>query len=172
MAEEVQIRGTQTTAKIRNPLAPALLWIPTLGIYSIVWYFKVNKEMAELGKATGRTEELGDSPGTSLIAVLLGWMILVPPFISHYNTFKRQQALRNMTTPGDDGMEAGLGLVLTIFISPVAYYLLQSSLNAAWQAQAGGGGQFGSGGGAPGLPQQQQQQQQPGQYQPGQYTQP
>ena len=164
MAEEVQIRGTQAIAKIRNPLAPALLPFVTFGIYSIVWYFKINKEMAELGKATGRTQELGDSPGTSLIAVLLGWMILVPPFISHYNTFKRQNALRNMTTPGDDGVEAGLGLVLTIFIAPVAFYMMQASLNHAWQAQSGGGGQVGPGG-APGLPQQQ------GQYQPGQYSQ-
>jgi len=74
--------------------------------------------------------------------------------------------MRSMTTPGDDGLEAGLGLVLALFIAPVAYYMLQDSLNKGWQAQAGGGGQVGPGGQAPGLPQQQ-----PGQYQPGQYTQ-
>ena len=156
MAEEVQIRGTQETAKIRNPLAPALLWLVTFGIYSLVWYYKINKEMAELGKATGRTEELGDNPMTSLLALIPGGFILVPPYISVYNTFKRQQALRNMTTPGDDGMEAGLGLILTIFISPVAFYMLQDSLNKAWEAQAGGGGQVGAGAGGQ-LPQQQAQ---------------
>lgn len=160
MAEEVQIRGTQSTAKIRNPLAPALLPFITFGIYALVWYYKTNREMADLGKATGRTEELGDSPGTSLLAVTLGAFILVPPFISIYHTYQRQQALRNMTTPGDDGVEAGLGLLLQIFISPIAHYMMQSSLNKAWEAQAGGGGQVGPGG--PGaLPQQQQQPQQP-----------
>ena len=159
MAEEVQIRGTQEIAKIRNPLAPALLPFVTFGIYALVWYYKINKEMAELGKATGRTEELGDNPTTSVLAILPGAFIIVPPFISHYNTFKRQQALRSMTTPGDNGFEAGLGLLITIFISPVAYYLLQDSLNKAWQAQAGGGGQVGAGGPGTGLPQQQ-----PGQY--------
>ena len=158
MAEEVQIRGTQSLAKIRNPLAPALLPFVTFGIYSLVWYYRINKEMAELGKATGRTEELGDSPGTSLMAVLIGWIILVPPFISVYHTFQRQQALRGMTTPGDDGVEAGLGLILQIFIAPVAHYMLQSSLNKGWQAQATGG-QVGPGAPAGGLPQQQ-----PGQY--------
>jgi uncharacterized protein DUF4234 len=158
MAEEVQIRGTQSTAKIRNPLAPALLPFITFGIYAIVWYYKINREMADLGKATGRTEELGDSPGTSLMAVLFGWIIIVPPFISVYHTFQRQQALRNMTTPGDDGVEAGLGLLLQIFIGPIAHYMMQSSLNKGWEAQAGGGGQVGPGG--PGaLPQEQQPQQ-------------
>ena len=148
MAEEVQIRGTQEIAKIRNPLAPALLPFVTFGIYYLVWYYKVNKEMAELGKATGRTEELGESPMTSLMAVMFGWIILVPPFISVYNTFKRQQALRNMTTPGDNGVEAGLGLVIAIFIAPVAYYMLQDSLNKGWSAQAGGAAAVGPGAGA------------------------
>ena len=76
--------------------------------------------MAELGKATGRTEELGDSPMTSLMAVMFGWIIIVPPILSFYNTCKRQQALRNTTTPGDSGLEPGLGLILGLFIGPVA----------------------------------------------------
>jgi hypothetical protein len=157
MAEEVQIRGTQEIAKIRNPLAPALLPFVTFGIYGIVWYYKINKEMAELGKATGRTEELGDNPTTSLMAVLFGWIIIVPPILSFFNTFKRQQALRNMTTPGDNGVEPGLGLVLALFIAPVAYYMLQDSLNKGWEAQAGGAGAVGPGAGAE-IPAQQPQQ--------------
>src|SRR5215210_4622988 len=154
MAEEVQIRGTQEIAKIRNPLAPALLPFVTFAIYALVWYYKVNKEMAELGKATGRTEELGDNPTTSLLALFPGSFIIVPPLVSHYNAFKRQQALRSMTTPGDNGFEPGLGLLLSILILPVAYYLLQDSFNKAWQAQAGGGGQVGAGAPGAGLPQQ------------------
>jgi len=157
MAEEVQIRGTQEIAKIRNPLAPALLPFVTFGIYYLVWYFKVNKEMAELGKATGRTEELGDSPVTSLMAVMFGWIIIVPPILSFYNTLKRQQALRNMTTPGDAGLEPGLGLILGLFISPVAVYMIQDSLNKGWTAQAGGAAAVGPGAGA-GIPAQQPQQ--------------
>jgi hypothetical protein len=157
MAEEVQIRGTQEIAKIRNPLAPALLPFVTFGIYYLVWYFKVNKEMAELGKATGRTEELGDSPMTSLMAVMFGWIIIVPPILSFYNTLKRQQALRNMTTPGDNGLEPGLGLILGLFISPVAVYMIQDSLNKGWTAQAGGAAAVGPGAGA-GIPAQQPQQ--------------
>ena len=159
MAEEVQIAGTSEVAKIRNPLAPALLPFVTFGIYTLVWYYKINKEMAELGKATGRTEELGDSPGTSLLAITLGALIIVPAILSTYHTMQRQQALRSMTTPGDDGLEAGLGLVLWLFISPVAIYMLQDSLNKGWQAQAGGpgAGQVGPAAGA-GIPAEQPQQ--------------
>jgi hypothetical protein len=137
MAEEVQIAGTNERGKIRNPLAPALLPFVTLGIYAIVWYYKINKEMAELGKARNTTE-LGTSPGTSLMAVLLGWIIIVPPFLSIYNTWKRKQAAEQLTGV-PQGMEPGLGFLLTLLISPVGYYLLQSDLNKVLQAQAAGG---------------------------------
>jgi uncharacterized protein DUF4234 len=136
MAEEVQIAGTNERAKVRNPLAPALLPFVTLGIYAIVWYYKINKEMAEMGKARN-TEELGTSPGTSLLAVLVGWIVIVPPFLSFYNTWKRKQAAERLT--GQEGMEPGLGFLLTILLSPVGYYILQRDLNNVWQAQAGGG---------------------------------
>ena len=114
MAEEVQISGSSQMAKIRNPLAPALLPFVTFGIYTLVWYYKINKEMAEMGKARN-TEELGTSPTTSLMAVLFGWIIIVPPFLSFYNTWKRKCAAENLT--GQDGMEAGLGFLLSILIS-------------------------------------------------------
>lgn len=137
MAEEVQIAGTNEIAKIRNPLAPALLPIVTLGIYGIVWYYKVNKEMAELGKARN-TEELGTNPVTSLMAVLFGWILLfIPTFISFYKTWDRKTKAEQLT--GQDGMEAGLGFLLTLLLSPVGYYIFQRDLNNVVQAQAGGG---------------------------------
>jgi len=77
MAEEVQIQGSSEMAKIRNPVGVVALTFVTLGIYGLVWYYKVNKEMAELGKATGKTDELGDSPGKSLLAVTLGALVIV-----------------------------------------------------------------------------------------------
>jgi hypothetical protein len=135
MAEEVQIAGTESRAKIRNPLAPALLPFVTLGIYTLVWYYRINKEMAEMGRARN-TDELGTSPMTSLMAVLFGWIILVPPFISFYNTWKRANKAEQLT--GRDGMEPGLGLILVIFLAPVAHYILQRDLNGVWEAQAGG----------------------------------
>ena len=136
MAEEIQIAGSSEKGKIRNPLAPALLPFVTFGIYALVWYYKINKEMAEMGKARN-TDELGTSPGTSLLAVLVGWVIIVPPFLSFYNTWKRKCAAEAMT--GQDGMEAGLGFLLSILIGPVGHYILQRDLNDVLQAQASGG---------------------------------
>ncbi len=134
MAEEIQIRGSDVVGKLRNPLGVVGLTFLTLGVYFFVWYYKVNKEMAALGRAK-RTEELGTSPGTSLVAVLLGWVLLVPPFVSQYKTCARLNKAEGTT--GRQGMEAGLLFLLWLFLGPVGHYIFQSNLNKVLQAQAG-----------------------------------
>ncbi len=136
MAEPVQIAGTDYWGKIRNPLGIIGLSIITLGIYGIFWYYYLNKELAEMGKARN-TDELGTSPGTSVLAVTLGAFILVPPFVSVYKTWDRKCKAEAAT--GQVGMESGLGFLLTILISPIGMYILQSNLNKVLQAQAAGG---------------------------------
>src|SRR4051794_24101048 len=138
MAEEVQIAGSNEPGKVRNPLGVIGLAFITFGIYGIFWYYFVNKELAELGKAKG-TNELGDSPGTSVVAVTLGGMVIVPAFISYYNYGKRLQAAERLTGT-EPGMEPGLLLVLWIFIAPVALYIAQANQNKVLQTQAGGAG--------------------------------
>ena len=91
MAAEIQIADGGSMAKTRDPLGVALLTLVTLGIYFFVWSYKVNREICELGRARG-TDELGESPGTSLLAVTLGALIIVPAIVSLYNTFQRTQA--------------------------------------------------------------------------------
>jgi hypothetical protein len=134
MAEEVTIPGTNSTAKIRGVIAVPLLVLVTIGIYGFVWYYKVNREMADLGKATGRTEELGDSPGKSLLAITLGALIIVPALVSLYNTFKRVQALQRYSGV-TNVLNGWIGLIFYLFIGIVLYGYLQSGLNSAWQAQ-------------------------------------
>src|SRR4051794_12936479 len=137
MAEDVQIQGSNERGKIRNPLGVIGLTIITLGIYSIFWYYFVNKELAQIGRAKN-TDECGTSPGTSVLAVTLGSLIIVPAFISIYNTCKRQQAAARLTgTP--ELMEPGLLFVIWIFVSPVAQYIAQSNENKVLEAQAGAG---------------------------------
>ena len=51
MAEVVHIKGTSATAKIRHPLAAFGLVFLTLGIYYFVWYYKVNRELRDLGRS-------------------------------------------------------------------------------------------------------------------------
>jgi hypothetical protein len=137
MAEEIEISGSNERGKIRNPLAVVGLSIITIGIYLIFWYYFVNKELAEIGRAKN-TDECGTSPGTSVLAITLGVFILVPPFVSVYNTCKRLRAAERLTG-AQPGMEPGLLFVIWIFVGPVAEYIFQSNTNKVLQAQAGGG---------------------------------
>jgi hypothetical protein len=136
MAEEVPIQGAGSTAKIRGVVAVPLLSFVTLGIYYLVWYYKVNREMADLGKATGRTEELGESPGMSLVAITLGAIVVVPAIISMIHTFKRIQALQRITGGGEP-INGWLGFVLYVVFSIALPGYMQSGLNASWRAQSG-----------------------------------
>ncbi len=132
MAAEVQIANTGSMAKTRDPLGVALLTLVTLGVYFFVWYYKVNREMSELGRARG-TDELGDNPGNSLLAVTLGALIIVPAIVSMYNTFQRTQAAaRLMGTEPLNGWIA-LAFYLLLFIGFPAY--LQGGLNKVWDGQ-------------------------------------
>jgi uncharacterized protein DUF4234 len=135
MAEQIEIKGSAYQGKIRNPLGVVALGIVTLGIYYLVWYYKVNKEMAQLGQAKG-TEECGTSPATSLMALLFGWIVIVPPFVSTYKACKRLNASEKVVG-APEGIEGPLLWLLFIFIGPVGHYLFQRNLNRVLQAQAG-----------------------------------
>jgi hypothetical protein len=132
MAEEIQIAGTQAKAKIRSPFAPALLPYVTFLIYAFVWYYKINREMADLGRARG-TDELGDSPGKSLLAVTLGALIVVPAVISTIRTAQRIQRAQRLTGV-EPQLNGWLALVLAIVITPAFYAYEQSELNKVWRA--------------------------------------
>src|SRR5437868_12262415 len=157
MAEEIQITGSGAVGKIRNPLGVVGLTIITLGVYFFIWYYKINKEMAEMGRARG-TDELGTSPATSLMAVLFGWILLfIPPLVSEYKTCDRLNKAEAQV--GIQGMEAGLLFLLWIFLGPVGHYIFQSNMNQVLQAQAGvmpGAAQVGAGMAQPPPPQPQQ----------------
>ena len=134
MAEEVQIAGSDARAKIRSPWAPALLPFVTFFIYFFVWYYRINREMRDLGRARG-SDELGESPGTSLLAITLGALIIVPALVSTYNTAKRIQAAQTLAGV-ELGLNGWLALVMFLLIPPVFYAYQQSELNKVWRAGA------------------------------------
>jgi hypothetical protein len=119
------------TAKIRSPIWVAVFSIITLGIYLIFWWYYVNREMADYGRARG-TDELGDSPGKSTLALFPGALIVVPAIWTLVTTFQRVQAAQRLT--GQTPINGWLGFVLYLVFSPAAYGYMQSGLNSAWKA--------------------------------------
>ena len=66
MAHTLQIRNTDDHVKIRSPWAVALLPIVTLGIYHLVWWYRINRDLRDYGRAKGY--DLGQNPVNSLLA--------------------------------------------------------------------------------------------------------
>ena len=70
--------------KNRNAFLVWIVWpILTLGIYHFVWYYKIHEEMLQFD---GRQRI---NPTGSLLTILFGWIIIVPPFVSYFNTGNR-----------------------------------------------------------------------------------
>ena len=121
------------TAKIRGPIAVAIFSIITLGIYLVFWWYYVNREMADYGRARN-TAELGDNPTKSTLALMPGALIVVPAIWTMVTTFQRVQAAQRLT--GQTPINGWLGFVLCIVFSPALYGYMQSGLNSAWTAAA------------------------------------
>jgi hypothetical protein len=129
LAEELQVGGT--VVKVRSPFGVFVLSIVTCGIYYAVWYYKVNRELRD---AAG----IEVNPVTAVLAVSIGWVILVPPFVSWYRTFERiQQAQRQAGLANEANPILGfiLFLVALVFL-PVELLYAQDELNKLWRAKS------------------------------------
>lgn len=140
MAEEIAIQGSPegAQAKIRSPLGVVVLTFVTLGIYGLYWWYKINKEMADYGKAKG-TDELGDNPTLSLLALFPGFLLLfIPPLVSYYRGWGRLKAAGRLSGRGDEA-NGWIALILFLLLGFVYPAYVQSDLNKTWEAQAAGG---------------------------------
>lgn len=135
MAQELNIPNSGATVKVRNPWAVALLPIITLGIYHFVWWYKVNKEMKEFGEARGY--DLGRNPTNSLLALVPGFLIIIPPLVSYWRGTKRVQGTSALV--GREPINGWIALVLYLFISPALFAYMQVSLNHVWEQELGSG---------------------------------
>jgi uncharacterized protein DUF4234 len=128
MAEMVTIDGKQYLK--RSPLGVLGLSIITLGIYFFVWWYKINGEI--------KRHENDDtiSPMRSLMAMIFGWLLIVPPFLAMYNTSKHVQQMEERL-----GVQSPLEPILPIVIMFVFSFAngayIQDHLNRAWDARAG-----------------------------------
>ena len=123
-------------AKRREP-GLVLLWTwVTLGIYNLVWYYKINRELRDFGRAKN-DEELGSSsPGLSLLAVTLGAFLIVPPFVSWWKCTRRIERAQEIAgvNPLSFGLIIGCmfgGIVINLLLLGIPL-LVQEELNKIW----------------------------------------
>jgi hypothetical protein len=132
MAYEMKIRGTEHEVKVRNPWAVALLPIITLGIYHLVWWYRINKELKAYGEAKGY--DLGQNPTNSLLALFPGGIIIVPALVSYWRGTKRVQGASKLA--GREPVSGWISLILYLLIAPAFWAYLQVSLNNVWEQEA------------------------------------
>jgi Domain of unknown function (DUF4234) len=126
---------TGTMVKFRDPFVVAILTVVTLGIYTIFWWYQINREMADYGLSR-RTGDLGTDPAASTLALFPGAVLVVPAIWTTVTTFQRIQAAQRLT--GRVPLNGWLGLVLALVLSPALHGYMQSGLNAAWAAASTG----------------------------------
>ncbi len=79
------------------------LTLITIGIYFFFWWYFINREMHDLGKARG--VDIGQKPANSVWAVTLGALIIVPAIVSEWTTSGRVQ--RSQETVGVERPASG-----------------------------------------------------------------
>jgi hypothetical protein len=132
MAEELQISGSDVRVKVRSPWAAALLPLITLGIYHLVWWYRINCELRDFGAARG--QDLGQNPTNSVLALFPGGFIIIPPLVSYWRGTERVQAAARIA--GREPVNGWIALILFLLLSIGFWAYLQYSLNEVWRAEA------------------------------------
>jgi hypothetical protein len=143
MAQEVEF-GNNASGKIRSFWVGLGLAIITLGIYYFCWYYFVNDELKEVGQAKDDQNLAQSSPAMSVVAVLIGGIIIIPPFLSVYNYGQRiKRAQRLGGIPHADQINPVLAFLLyfpgSLIIIPLFfhYWYVTKHQNMTLRAAAG-----------------------------------
>jgi hypothetical protein len=110
--------------KTRHPWGVWLLSLVTVGIYGLYWYYTVNRELQEFDP------RIDVNPGLSLLALLFGGILVVPPFVSLFRTGDRI-ALGQQFAGSPARCSGGIGILLGLIGGFYAVYY-QSQMNKIW----------------------------------------
>ena len=138
MARKVDVRGVEI--KLRRPWVGFVLAIVTLGIYYLYWYYVSNGDLNEYGETLEEpSNPLRVSAGLATLAVSVGWLLVIPPFISQWRFYRRIQKAQELA-----GIEPKINHVLGFVLFLIALVLLpfeipyaQGHLNRLWEHEAG-----------------------------------
>jgi Domain of unknown function (DUF4234) len=131
----MKIPDSDQRVKVRNPWAVALLPLITLGIYHLVWWYRINKEMKAYGESLGY--DLGRNPRNSLLALFPGFILIVPPFVTYWRGTNRVQGAQALADI--EPFNGWLALILFLILPPGFNAYLQVALNHVWEQELGAG---------------------------------
>ncbi len=124
--------------RVREPDTVFLLTLVTLGVYGWFWYYRINCEMRDYGAAHGDEQLAASRPGLSLLAVTLGVLAIVPPFVSWWRCARRLERCQEIAGAPRTSfallmvfMFAGV-LLLPLWL--VITFRVQQGLNEVWLA--------------------------------------
>ena len=122
--------------RIRKPWTVPLFGVFTLGIYLFVWYYRINRELRDLGAVSGEPGRALDvKPGRSTLAVSLGAILLIPLFVSINRTLHRIQNAERLTQAPEPDLSRGKAWGLFVLIIPFWTGYAQAHLNRIWLEQ-------------------------------------
>lgn len=143
MAQELQF-GKGGEGKIRSFWVGLGLVILTIGVYYYCWYYFVNNELKDIGIAEGDDNLAQSSPAQSVIAVLIGGIVIVPPLLSVYNYGQRiKRAQRIAGVQPEQQINPTLAFLLSfpggLLVIPafIHYWYVTKHQNIALRAAAG-----------------------------------
>lgn len=125
--EEIDIRGATVTTK--NPWALWILTFITLGIWGIVWWYRVNRELRDVSSAYD--EHFRMPPAVSTVLMALWPLAVLPAIVTCVISSIRARSLQQLI-----GTETGrvnpLIATLLLFLVFSHVWYIQRSLNATW----------------------------------------
>jgi hypothetical protein len=140
MASPEVVISPTAKAKVRDPGIVLLFFLLTLGflIYPQVWYYRINRELRDYGEARGDGELAKTNPVLSVLAITLGALLIIPPFVSWYRCtqrIKRAQGLAGITDTLNGWILVAcyLGAILITLIGLAIPFIVQEALNKIWK---------------------------------------
>jgi hypothetical protein len=132
-----------------------VLSVATLGIYAIIWYYKVNREMRDFGSVNRESDLASTKPWASLLGFTLGGFVTIPRLVTLVRTVSRIQAVERIATGSARPAAVLRAGVVTAALLPIGASVhrvgalfavaallalaasitaMQARLNAAWRA--------------------------------------
>ena len=122
------------TVKVRDPWRVGVLAVVTLGIYGLVWFYKVNRELRDVAEARGWSG-VAFNPIAALILVI---PLAVPALVHFVIRVRRAQEQAGSLQRISGWATALLALVALVpFGALVFFEYLQFHLNMVWEARPG-----------------------------------